>query len=54
MKKPGFTAEASLYRTSNHYIMAGGDGRVGGVVPQQFGPPGAPGGERVGWVRQSA
>jgi hypothetical protein len=49
IKIPGFKAEASLYqtsgqrhaanqpehRTSEQYFMAGGVGRVGGVVPQQ-------------------
>lgn len=43
MNMPSFTAEASLYRTSERYHMGGSLGQARGVVPQQFGPPGMPG-----------
>jgi hypothetical protein len=45
MNMPGFTAEASLYRTSERYHRVGRPGHARGVVPQQFGPLGFPGAE---------
>jgi hypothetical protein len=40
MNIPGFTAEASLYRSSEQYYKAGSFEQAGGVVPQQFGVSG--------------
>jgi hypothetical protein len=40
MRMPGFTGEASLYNTSEHYQMGGAVGAPAGgaaVVPQAFG-----------------
>lgn len=46
MNRPSFTAEASLYRTCERYLNAGSLEPTRSVVaPQQFGPPGAAGGE---------
>ena len=39
MNTPGFSAEASLYRTSETYVVTAGRGAKLGVIPQDLIPP---------------
>jgi hypothetical protein len=41
MTLPGFNAEASAFKTSAHYHSMGASVQTGGVVLQQFPPPGS-------------